>query len=79
MCAVCDNGNGGELYPSMAWIRSHTCPKGWGRSKIEYPTDDYSVSRSQGYVKSGKLPVYGYVTRYNTKYYNYITARVSKA
>ena len=55
------------------------CPKGWGKGLRYSPDDDHTVQNAQGYVKSGKLPVYGYVTRYNTKYYNYITGRVSKA
>ena len=64
----------------LTWVRNQTCPKGWGRAKDAYPNDSYSVRHAQGYSRSGTSePVYGYVTRYRDAYYNYITARVSKA
>ena len=78
MCAVCAGDNGGSLSASKDWIFGRTCPRGWGRCKHIHP-DSYSVQNSQGYVRDGRVPVYGYVTRYRTAYYNYITARVSKA
>ena len=60
-------------------LPKNTCPKGWGNARRDYPDDYYSVQNAQGYAKTGQLPVYGYVTRYNTKYYNYFAGRVSKA
>ena len=75
--AICDDSV--NSAPVTDWARTRTCPKGWGRSKFLYPNDSYSVQYSQGWVSDGRTPVYGYVTRYRTAYYNYITARVSKA
>ena len=58
-----------------------SCPKGWGKN---FHQDDYmatpGVRCGQGFYHTiGSKPVYGYVTRYRTACYNYITARVSKA
>ena len=81
-CCCCAVYNRPDVFCSSAaqdWAKRTTCPKGWGKNFGLYRDDPCSVHSGQGYVKSGKLPVYGYVTRYNTKYYNYITARVSKA
>ena len=72
--AVCD-----QDHTINSAYQGNNCPKGWGNNIRDYPDADYSVMNAQGYAKTGKIPVYGYVTRYNTKYYNYFAGRVSKA
>ena len=84
ICAI-DRSSGTptwEVGSADNWLatNSNTCPRGWGKLKYRYPNDNYSVQCAQGYVgKSYQNPVYGYVTRYRTAYYNYIATRVSKA
>ena len=71
---------GSDDYDRWIATNTHTCPRGWGKFKMRYPNDSYSVQNAQGYCESGIMePVYGYVTRYRDVYYNYIAGRVSKA
>lgn len=63
---------------ARSWIKSHTCPKGWGKSSYFGTNKDY-VQCAQGYVVGYRKPIYGYVTNYRTKYYTYISSRVAKS
>lgn len=66
---------------SGIWVRDHTCPKGWGPHFINSNegTKDH-VHCGWGYVSTpGTYPIYGYVTRYKTVYYDYIGSRVAKS
>ena len=80
--AQCDNGTTGNWWD---WARQNTCPKGWGQGfAIASSNADEKVQASQGWVRDYiTKPVYGYVTRYETKYrtayYAYISTRVAKA
>ena len=83
---VCAWWLGSAHFPGWTFdfIRTGTCPKGWGRSHLYHSGDDEYVNYGTGYVsKSIQEPVYGYVTRYRTQYrtayYTYISARVAKA
>ena len=81
-CAVCVGESYNRDNKYLQLVKFNTCPKGWGigfMSRSAKGAETYTRN-SQGYVKSYlSEPVYGYVTRYRTQYYNYITARVSKA
>ena len=70
--AVCSHSSSGT------WHNYATCPKGWGRNKLRYPSDVYSVDCAQGYVKNG-TPVYSTVTKYRDTVYNYTAGRIAKA
>ena len=59
-----------------------SCKMGWGNAAQTMSGTywDKGCLAGQRYgITYRNSPVYGYVTRYRTQYYNYITARVSKA
>lgn len=60
------------------WMNEHSCPKGWGKNKDLYPDDDEVVLAAQGWVRDEKVPVYGYVERQRTVWYNYVAGRITK-
>ena len=75
--AACDYGIDNDSHRER--ISGMSCPKGWGRSKLLYPVNSYTVYGAQGWVADTSKPSYSTVTKYRDTVYNYTAGRIAKA